>query len=72
MTQRNTVVEKPAPLSKPRLHALLMCGEHPDGPGGPAIVPQEYLAGETLMRALHIASARWIERCDQIRRPRAA
>lgn len=53
-----------------RVLVMLNEAEHPEGPGGRAIVPQEYLAGERLMRELHGASSRWLERCAEIRRPR--
>lgn len=53
-----------------RVLVMLNEAEHPDGPGGRAIVPQEYLAGEKLMRDLHAASSRWLEKCADIRRPR--
>ncbi|MBD8733919.1 hypothetical protein [Sphingomonas sp. CFBP 13706] len=52
-----------------RVLVMLNEAEHPNGPGGRAIVPQEYLAGEKLMRDLHAASARWIQRCTEIRQP---
>lgn len=54
-----------------RVLVMLNEAEHPEGPGGRAIVPQEYLGGEALMRDLHAASARWIEKCNAIRRPKA-
>lgn len=44
--------------------------EHPDSPGGRAIVHQEYLDCEANMRALHKMSGDWLEVCAQIRRPR--
>lgn len=53
-----------------RVLVMLNEAEHPDGPGGRAIVPQEYLNGEKLMRDLHGASSRWLEKCAEIRRPR--
>jgi len=55
-----------------RVLVMLNEAEHPNGPGGRAIVPQEYLAGEKLMRDLHAASARWIQRCTEIRQPLSA
>lgn len=57
-----------------RVLVMINEAEHPDGPGGRKVVPQEYLAGEAMMRELNAASARWLEKCDQIRgdnRPRA-
>ncbi len=55
-----------------RVLVMLNEAEHPNGPGGRTIVPQEYLAGEKLMRDLHGASARWLQRCTEIRRPLSA
>jgi hypothetical protein len=55
-----------------RVLVMLNEAEHPDGPGGREIVPQEYIAGEKLMRDLHAASSRWLQRCTELRRPRAA
>jgi hypothetical protein len=55
-----------------RVLVMLNEAEHPNGPGGRTIVPQEYLAGEKLMRDLHTASARWIQRCTEIRQPLSA
>ena len=55
-----------------RVLVMLNEAEHPNGPGGRAIVPQEYLAGEKLMRDLHAVSARWIQRCTEIRQPLSA
>jgi len=52
-----------------RVLVMLNEAEHPNGPGGRAIVPQEYLAGEKLMRELHGATARWLHQCTEIRRP---
>lgn len=52
-----------------RVLVMIQEAEHPDGPGGRTIVPQEYIAGEKLMRDLHGASARWLERCSDIRSP---
>lgn len=52
-----------------RLLVMINEAEHPEGPGGRAIVPQEYLAGEKLMRQVHQVSAQWLEKCAQIRRP---
>lgn len=54
-----------------RVLVMIQEAEHPDGPGGRAVVPQEYLAGEKLMRDLHGASGRWLERCSAIRAQRA-
>lgn len=53
-----------------RVLVMIQEAEHPDGPGGRAIVPQEYLAGEKLMRELHASSGRWIDKCSDLRRPR--
>ena len=53
-----------------RVLVMLQEAEHPDGPGGRTIVPQEYLAGEKLMRELHVASGRWMEKCRQLRQLR--
>ena len=53
-----------------RVTLLLQEAEHPDGPGGRAIVPQEYLAGEKVMRDLHVLTGRWLDRCGEIRKPR--
>lgn len=49
--------------------ALVMIheAEHPEGPGGRSITPQEYLAGEQLMRELQATATRWLERCADIR-----
>jgi hypothetical protein len=55
-----------------RVLVMLNEAEHPNGPGGRTIVPQEYLAGEKLMRDLHAASARWLQRCTEIRQPLSA
>lgn len=44
--------------------------EHPDGPGGRAVVPQEYLDAEQLMAQLHRATGAWMEKCREIRHPR--
>lgn len=52
-----------------RVLVMLNEAEHPAGPGGRTIVPQEYLAGEKLMRDLHAASARWLHQCTEIRKP---
>lgn len=54
-----------------RVLVMLNEAEHPDGPGGRSIVPQEYITGEPLMRDLHAASGRWLEKCSSIRRPRS-
>lgn len=43
--------------------------EHPDGPGGRAVVPQEYLDAEELMAKLHRATGAWLEKCREIRTP---
>ncbi|MBI0474241.1 hypothetical protein D9601_02530 [Sphingomonas sp. MA1305] len=53
-----------------RVLVMIAEAEHPDGPGGRTIVPQEYIAGEALIRQLHSATGRWLERCASIRRPR--
>ena len=53
-----------------RVLVMIQEAEHPDGPGGRTIVPQEYLAGERLMRDLHAASSRWLENCAEIHRSR--
>jgi hypothetical protein len=50
-----------------RVLVMLQEAEHPEGPGGRTIVPQEYLAGEALMREMHAASGRWIDKCTEIR-----
>lgn len=42
---------------------------HPDSPGGVETAHTEYLDGEAMMRELHAASGRWIERCNSIRNP---
>ncbi len=55
-----------------RVQLMLQEAEHPDGPGGRTVVPQEYLAGEKVVRELHALTGRWIERCSALRRPRAA
>lgn len=54
--------------------ALVMIheAEHPDGPGGRAITHNEYLDGEQLMRELQATATRWLAKCADIRRPRAA
>ncbi len=52
-----------------RVLVMLNEAEHPNGPGGRKIVPQEYLGGEKLMRDLHAASARWLHQCSEIRGP---
>lgn len=54
-----------------RVLVMINEAEHPAGPGGRAVVPQEYLTGEPLMRELHAASGRWLEKCAAIRRPRS-
>lgn len=43
--------------------------EHPDGPGGRTVVPQEYLDAEDLMSKLHRATGAWLEKCRDIRTP---
>jgi len=53
-----------------RVLVMLNEAEHPDGPGGRAIIHTEYLGGERLMRDIHAASGRWIDNCTAIRRPR--
>lgn len=53
-----------------RVLVMIAEAEHPDGPGGRTVVPQEYLAGEKLMRDLHSVSGQWLEKCAAIRRPR--
>lgn len=53
-----------------RVLLMIQEAEHPEGPGGRTIVPQEYLAGEVLIRELHGATGKWLERCADIRRPR--
>lgn len=53
-----------------RVLLLIAEAEHPDSPGGRAIVHQEYLGGEDLMRQVHCASGKWLERCAEIRTPR--
>lgn len=50
-----------------RVLLMIQEAEHPDGPGGRTVVPQEYLGGEKLIRDLHAATGRWLERCDEIR-----
>lgn len=52
-----------------RALVMLNEAEHPDGPGGRAITHQEYLAGEAMMRELQAASANWLQKCTNIRRP---
>lgn len=54
-----------------RVLVMIQEAEHPNGPGGRTVVPQEFLAGESIMRDLNAASARWLEKCSEIRRPRA-
>lgn len=53
--------------------ALLKINEatHPAGPGGRVITHTEYLDGEEVMRALHKATGDWVQRCGDIRKPRA-
>lgn len=53
-----------------RVLVMLSEAEHPDGPGGRTITHTEYLGGEALMRQLHSSSGRWINRCNELRRPR--
>jgi hypothetical protein len=43
--------------------------QHPSSPGGEQITHSEYLGAESLMRELHAATGRWIERCNDIRKP---
>lgn len=54
-----------------RVSLMLAEAEHPDSPGGRAIVPQEYLVGEEVMHKLHAMTGRWLARCSDIRKPRA-
>ncbi|MBB4611648.1 hypothetical protein [Sphingomonas yabuuchiae] len=53
-----------------RVLVMIQEAEHPEGPGGRTIVPQEYLNGEKIMRELHAVTGRWIEKCSDLRRPR--
>ena len=53
-----------------RVLVLIQEAEHPDSPGGRSITHTEYLNGEKLMRQLHAATGRWVDRCTDIRRPR--
>jgi len=55
-----------------RVQLMLQEAEHPDGPGGRSVVPQEYLAGEKVVAELHALTGRWLQRCVEIRRPRVA
>lgn len=50
-----------------RVLVMIAEAEHPAGPGGRAVVPQEYLNGEKLMRDLHAVTGRWLEKCTSIR-----
>lgn len=50
-----------------RVNLKLAEYSHPDSPAGVETAHSEYLDGEALMRDLHAASGRWIERCNQIR-----
>lgn len=53
-----------------RVMLMVQQAEHPRGPGGRAIVPQEYLDGEEVMRALHTMSGNWLQKCADIRAPK--
>lgn len=53
-----------------RVMVMIQEAEHPEGPGGRTIVPQEYLGGEKIIRELHAVTGQWLERCSAIRRPR--
>ena len=53
-----------------RVLVMIQEAEHPGGPGGRSVTHTEYLDGEKLMRELHGASSRWLERCSHIRTPR--
>ncbi len=53
-----------------RVLVMIQEAEHPDSPGGRQIIHTEYLNGERIMREIHTASGRWIDRCSEIRKPR--
>ncbi len=55
-----------------RVQLMLQEAEHPDGPGGRTVVPQEYLAGERVVQQLHALTGRWLQRCAELRRPLSA
>jgi hypothetical protein len=54
-----------------RLAAKMAEVIHPDSPGGRAITHCEYLDAEALMREAHAVSGAWLEKCGDIRAPRA-
>jgi hypothetical protein len=52
-----------------RVNLKIQEAQHPDSPGGENITHGEYLGAEQLMRELHAATGRWIEKCKSIREP---
>lgn len=52
-----------------RLLVKLHEAEHPESPGGRAVVHTELLGMESLIRELHGATGNWIAEIDQIRSP---
>ncbi len=53
-----------------RLLVKLHEAEHPDSPGGRAVVHSELLGMEALIRQLHGASGNWLAQIEAMRRPR--
>ncbi|SNT15873.1 hypothetical protein SAMN06295912_15014 [Sphingomonas laterariae] len=54
-----------------RVNLKLQEYAHPDSPAAESTAHCEYLDGEALMRSLHHETGRWLERCSEIRKPRA-
>lgn len=54
-----------------RLLVKLQEAEHPDSPGGRAVIHSELLGMEALIRQLHGATGNWINQIEVIRRPRS-
>lgn len=53
-----------------RLMVKLAEAEHPDSPGGRAVVHTELLGMELLIRQLHRATGNWLGQIEALRRPR--
>ena len=54
-----------------RLMVKLQEAEHPESPGGRAVVHTELLGMELLIRQLHGATGNWLGQIEKLRRPRS-